>query len=107
MRDRISPREYAVVRMLGVAQTNKQSDENFWHHEDDMVCRVQPRVVAACCDDKPTVMGRMSCHLNGDCRGVCCNMLTVFCPIMLIIVLSGGGMFSECTQYKLEQTSLT
>lgn len=83
-----------MVRMLGVAEGNMLSDEECLRRADDMVCLVQPRAEAASCEDKPAVMGGMSCCLNGDWRGMCCIMLTVFCPMMLIILLSGGGMYS-------------
>ena len=51
-------------------------------------------MAAACCNERPFVVGGMSCCLNGDWRGMCLIMLMVFVPMMLIILLSGGGMFS-------------
>ena len=83
-----------MVRMLGVVEGNMLSDEGCLRRAADMVCRVQPRADAACCDDKPAVMEGMSCGLNGDWRGMCCIMLIVFSPMMLMILLPGEKTFS-------------
>jgi hypothetical protein len=73
-----------------------------------MVLRCKCKADAASDDDKPDVIGGMSCWRNGDCGGSDMIISMVFCPIVVIMLdvsvcviglafSSIGEMFSYCT----------
>ena len=78
---------YLVERIDGVEGGSKLSGEYvLLARACHMVLRCKCNADAASDDDKPVVIGGMSCCQNGDCGGNDMIISMVFCPIVEIIL---------------------